>query len=244
MLVMLPDYRAPAPTFDQSNLQLWLRAQDAENASNAPASAGQAVARALNRGSINDYWTQTDAGRRWSFGASPARFVGPASGLGYLTSPALSFSSQSQLTLVAVIQTPSAAMAGYTPLLFSRGIGINATGLHVDKNGGVGFTFNNASETWDWASGLSIPASSRVLMAVSVNGATGSATVYRIAAGGSIASASRTFPTQTAFTATPSFWAGYESFNDRQLRSDFYEGLLFTATRTQGQIEEIAAALL
>lgn len=250
MLVVLPDYRAPSYTPpDSANLRLWYDASQNENSSNQPASNGQAVARALNRGTLGGYFTQTDSGKRASHVASPPSLDFPASGNGFLTSPTLALSSQGVMSFVGIIDTTGSSFTDYTPpVLFSRGGsgGINATGLSF--NGGkLGFTWNDASETWSWTGGVTLPSNARCAVAgvVDASGATATGTIYCVTSALVTTSASMIFPGPQPLSGSSTTWdVGHDPFQDRHYRGAISHALLYTSLLSQAQIEEIAAALL
>ena len=249
MLVMLPDYRAPSsPAFDAmnvANFELWYDAAQNENASNTLASNGQSVARALNRGSLGGYFTQTDAGKRAAHVASPPSLDFPASGNGFLTSPAVALSSQSVLSFFGVIDTTGSTFPDYRPaLLFSRYTGISATGLSF--NGGkLGFTWNDQNETYNWSSGVALPTDSRCAVAGVISSASGVGTVYCITTAGVLTSATRAFPSGFHLTGAATTWdVGHDPFEDRHFRGKLSHALLLKGTLTQTQIETLAQGLL
>lgn len=229
--------------------ELWYDAAQNENASNVSATNGQAVARALNRGSLGGYFTQTDAGRRATHLAAPPALDFPASGNGYLTSPVVALSSQSVLSFFGVIDTTGSSFTDYTPpVLFTRGGagGINATGLSF--NGGkMGFTWNDASETWGWTGGVTLPSNARCAVAgvIDASGVTATATVYCVTSALVTTIANTIFPGPQPLSGSGTTWdVGRDPFQDRHYRGAISHALLLKGTLTQTQIETLAQGLL
>lgn len=94
-------------------------------------------------------------------GPTGTGFPTPNTGFGFngttsdLTAPALNINNNS-VTITAWFQ-PTAAQqtSDVTGLVFSRGSLTTAAGLQFQKNGNLGYTWNNNADTYNWDSGLS-----------------------------------------------------------------------------------------
>lgn len=132
----------------------------------------------------------------------------------------------------------SGSQINFTGIFYNRGTG-NTSGLNfLGTTNNLGYTWNDAANTYDWNSGLTLPNTAWAMGALSVT--SGSATAYLFQASG-VSSATNTVG--HASTTMGSLNIGRDSLLGRNFNGRIGAAMLYNTNLTQAQLTQNFNAL-